>query len=293
MGSGDDSSGENPPGWGGDDEEPESDNPKDFKRGFFQLGLAAGMTYVQAGMVADRSPPENRIFVDKMAAAGGKFIEDPLNNTTIPTTRYLFSGSKADPGTGDISPDAVSETAWVPDADSADSAGAIGGECAGDGIATGPMEENLLPSRYCVRVKAPGFANGLALRAALGYFVTDHVSLALLTRFQFSAGEGAFAHMLLGLRAEYMFTNPKPKGLMLSAFTGFTFGQIQAQPPVAGASSDSPWIKSGLQGGHLGMAIRIRVHKNFGFYASPELDLQFPTFLWNIDLFSGGIEAAF
>jgi hypothetical protein len=288
--SGDDD--ELPPGWG--DDEPGT-NPKDFKRGFFQLGLALGMTYVQSGMIADRGPrgagdPDGSlgsfIFVDKNPPGG--FIKDPLNGN-IPPSRFVFAGTNAD---GTENP--ATATAWVPDADSSDSLPMpLGGECAADGTATGPNEENLLPSRYCVRVKAPGFASGLALRAALGYFVTQNISLALMTRFQFSAGEGTFSHMLLGARAEYMFSDPKPKGLMVSAFLGGTFGQIQAQPSASGNTDDSPWIKSGLQGGHIGMTFRYRVHKNFGLFASPELDLQFPTFLWNIDLTFAGVEAAF
>ena len=278
-----------PPGWG-EGEGSDDGNPKDFKRGFFQLGLALGMTYVQAGMIADRAPPENRVFIDK---ANGKFVDDPINNTTVPVDRYLFAGSTADPATGMVSPDPATETGWVPDADSADSAGELGGECAADGTPTGPTEGDLLPSRYCVRVKAPGFASGLALRAALGYFVSDHISLALINRFQFSAGEGTFSHMLLGARGEYMFNKPKPKGLMVSTFLGLTFGQIQAQPSTSANSSDLPWVKSGLQGANLGMAFRYRFHKNFGMFIAPELDLQFPTFLWHIDLTFAGLEAAF
>jgi hypothetical protein len=155
------------------------------------------------------------------------------------------------------------------------------------------MFSDLLPSRYCVRVKAPGFVPGLALRMGLGYFVSTRISLALLMRFQFSAGEGSFSHMLLGARGEYLFTKPKAKGLFVSAFLGGTFGQIQARPPATGNSGQAPFVKSGLQGGHLGMNFRYRLHKNFGFYMSPELDLQFPTFLWNVDFTFAGLEAAF
>jgi hypothetical protein len=282
---------EAPPGWG-DENEPDDGNPKDFKRGFFQLGLALGMTYVQAGMVADRPPPEDLVFVQR--GTGAKVI-DPLNNTTVKIDDYLFAGTKADPMQANlIIPDPATETAWVPDADSADAAGEIGGECAGDGTATGPDPDlDLLPSRYCVRVKAPGFAAGMALRAALGYFITDHISLALINRFQFSAGEGTLSSMLIGARGEYMFNKPKPKGLMVSAFLGLTFGQIQAQLSTGGNSDDLPWVKSGLQGTNLGMAFRYRFHKNFGMFMAPELDLQFPTFLWHIDLTFAGVEAAF
>ncbi|HEX7480911.1 MAG TPA: hypothetical protein VF331_24125 [Polyangiales bacterium] len=284
-----------PPGWGGDSGG-KSSNPKDFKRGFFQLGLAASATYVQAGMIADRPPADRLVFIDK-SNPRHPYIANPFDPSSKPNN-FLFAGSQQD-AMGNILPDSATETAWVPDADSADSAGPVGGECAADGLATGvnPKGMNLypylLPSRYCVRVKAPGFVPGLAMRAAFGYFVSQRLSLALITRFQFSAGEGSLAHVLLGGRIEYMLTTPKPKGLMLSAFLGGTFGQIQAQPPATGNTANAPWIKSGLQGAHLGMSMRIRVHKHFGFYVAPELDLQFPTFLWNVDWLSGGFEAAF
>ncbi len=279
-----------PPGWGASSGESRDSNPKDFKRGFFQLGLAAGMTYVQAGMLADRNPPDNLVFVDKTT---GRYVQDPLGKA-VPATRFLFAGSRKDGS--NILPDPATETAWVPDQDSSDSEGQVAGECPQDNVATGPDptgKMGLFPSRYCVRVKKPGFVPGLALRGAFGYFVSQRLSLALITRFQFAAGVGTFSHMLLGGRIEYLLTRPRGTGFMLSGFLGGTFGQIQAQPPTTGNAAIAPWIKSGLQGGNVGLALRYRIVKNFGFFMAPELDLQFPTFLWNIDLTFAGMEAAF
>ena len=254
------------------------------------------MTYVQSGMVADRSPrgaadPDGTIgsyiFVDKN---GGAFIADPLKGP-IPTNRYLFAGTKVNPD-GMLAVDPATETAWVPDADSADSVGPLGGECAGDGTATGPLREQpaafaLLRARQvtglCVRPRAarrPGL-----LRDPAHLVGADHTLPVLRWR------RHVLAHA--AGRARRVCSDPKPKGLMVSAFLGGTFGQIQAQPSAAGNTDDSPWIKSGLQGAHVGMTVRYRVHKNFGLFASPELDLQFPTFLWNIDFTFAGMEAAF
>ena len=39
------------------------------------------------------------------------------------------------------------------------------------------------------------------------------------------------------------------------------------------------------------MNIRFRIHRNFGFIVSPEVDVQLPDFLFNADL-AGGVEAA-
>ncbi len=303
SGGGGGSDGETPWDNNGGGGEKES-NPKDFKRGFLQVGFALGLTYVQPGMLADRTPPPGTVFVDKTTGQYIPLSYDSMGNLVrpnVPDNNYLFAGSQEikDPTNSAktlIVSDPKTETAWVPDADSHDSlAQALGGECSADGVATGLQNTyaDRLPSRYCVRVKAPGFVPGLALRSALGYFVTPRISLALIMRFQFSAGQGTFSHMLLGARGEYMFTKPKAKGLMVSMYLGGTFGQIQARPHAIGNTDAAPFIKSGLQGGNLGAAFRYRVHKNFGFYMAPELDLQFPTFLWNIDFTFAGLEASF
>jgi len=249
---------------------------RDFKRGFVQFGLTLGMPYVSNGMLADRPPPDNRVFIN---AKNGSAIEDPIHANPAD---LRFPGTKINvinPATGqDVGVEQANS--WVPDADSADGFTQtgmgteyeqLGGSCPADGTATGPLRNStdtrdLFPSRYCVRVKSPGFAPQLALRGAIGYFVTQRISLALITRFQFGAGEGTFAHLLLGARAEYMFTNPKARGLMLSGFLGGTFGQIQAQPSTAHGNGNEPWIKSGLQGVHIGANIRYRFTNNIGIF---------------------------
>jgi hypothetical protein len=294
--------GELPPGWGQSDAG--GGKAKDFKRGFVQLGLTIGMPYVGKGMLADRDAPDDRIFITQQ---NGGIVRDPDAIAMSNPGDLLFAGSElrpGGPGTEDVG--AKSANAWEPDADSYDSLPEpYGGNCAADGKETGPTlntgltagvprgEGQLRPSRYCVRVKSPGFAPQLAMRAAVGYFVTRDVSLALITRFQFSAGQGSMSHLLLGARAEYMFTKQKARGLMVSGFLGATFGQIQAQPSADGATGNEPWIKSGLQGAHIGTNIRYRFTNNIGMFMAPELDVQLPTFLWNIDLTVLGGEFAF
>jgi hypothetical protein len=194
-------------------------------------------------------------------------------------------------------------TAWLPDADSEDSLsgeqGPLGGNCAADGVVTGPTHYDkaagtgLLPSRYCVRVKNPGFVPNLALRAAVGHFITQDIGLSAIFRFQFSSGKGTLAGMLIGARGEYMLTEPKSKGLMLSAYAGATFGQIQGKPSAEGDTAGSPFAKSGLMGAHVGGNIRYRFAPNYGVYAAPEIDVQFPSFMLNFDLTLAGLEAAF
>jgi hypothetical protein len=267
-------------------EEPEVDDPNEFKPTYIQLGFTVGLAYVQAGMIADRPPPDNRVFIDEF----GNYIADPY--VAAAAMQSLFF---AEPGTANE----PRLTAWVPDADSADSIDVLGGNCTPDGTATGPLEfdpttnTGLLPSRYCVRVKSPGFVPNPALRLAIGHFFTPKISVAAILRFQFSAGEGTLPNMLVGARGEYMLTEQKSKGFMISAFAGGTFGEIQAQPPADGSTEGAPFVRSGLFGLHAGAAFRYRFSPNFGLFMAPELDVQLPTVLFNVDLTLAGAEAAF
>jgi hypothetical protein len=262
----------------GEMEPTEDEAPGEFRPNFVQLGLTVGLAYVQAGMTADRPSPADRVFIDAM----GNFVADPA----LADPNGLFFPEVGTANAGKL-------TSWVPDADSSDAFGPLAGNCSSDGKATGPGQAALLPSKYCVRVKKPGFVPNVALRAAIGRFITERISLAAILRFQFSSGEGTFAGMLLGARAEYLFTAPKPRGLLLSAFAGLTFGQIQARPPADGPSEGAPFAESGPLGVHVGGTARYRFMPNFGLFASPELDVMLPKFMINLDLTLLGVEAAF
>jgi hypothetical protein len=319
---GDGSEAELPPGWAASDNSEGS--AKEFERGFLQIGLTLGLAHVGPGMLADRKPPYDQVFISRYDGGYVGDLFDPMTGDIIRNAEGQPNWNFDDlrfPGTPLMLPDPMgndigekSANAWVPDGDSTDgvyepNGGTedmplkrylpIDGECSADGTKTGPGAQigdpnaPLAPSRYCVRVKKAGFASALALRAAAGYFITRRISLAAIMRFQFAAGEGDFANLLLGARLEYMITKPKARGLMVSGFIGGTFGQIQAQPSTSDATGKEPWIKSGLQGAHLGVNVRYRFHKNFGVYMAPEFDIQFPTVLWNIDFSFLGAEVAF
>lgn len=307
-------------------EEQESD-PSSFQPLFVQLGFALGMSYVTSGMVADRPAPTDRVYVGD----DGEFLPDsgfdPDANPTMPGTIRAYFPEAGGDEPAMVGPDPTDPmmakwtitappkqddrlTAWEPDADSRDSFGELGGGCAADGIVTGPLSEDesenfaqavdgngepraVYPSKYCVRVKSAGFVPGIALRSAIGYFVTEKISVAAILRIQFSSGNGSLAGMLLGARGEYMLTPPRAKGLMISPFLGLTLGQIQAQPGTDGNTSGAPYVKSGMMGAHVGLNFRYRFSRHFGLFAAPEIDAQFPTFLMNIDLTFAGIEGAF
>lgn len=291
-------------GWGDPDDY--DDEPKDkgeFRRFFFNVGFNVGFAYVKPGMEADRNPPDNQVFVaegplDMNGQRAFLGFADPAVPGLEPLTVHSTGGRI-------ILPDSQNyperQTAWVPDADSGDSllqeVGAYAGDCPADGVETDPFlgdPNAVYPSKYCVRVKKPGFVPGLGMRMQIGYFFSDHFALSIPIRLQFSAGQGTLSRVLLGLRGEYQWLKPKATGWLFSNYLGFTVGQIQAQPPADNATDNAPWVISGPVGAHLGIyQLRFRFHPNVGLVSSAELDIQFPNFLMNIDWTALGIETAF
>lgn len=157
--------------------------------------------------------------------------------------------------------------------------------------AAGPDDGS--PDAYCVSVPAPGFVPGMAIRAALGYFVAPWLSLAAILRYQPDHGVGQLPGMLIGGRAEIMLTTPKATGFSMSLFAGGTMGTIHAKPPTKDPQWDAtaPYIISGLGGAHLGSNLRYRFARNVGIFVAPELDVQFPLFMLHIDM-AAGLELA-
>lgn len=224
-------------------------------------------------------------------------LPDDFNGDGAPDNRFYFDD----------------RSAWVPDADSFDDyenpelgiprgRTPVPGNCDADGTATGPIGEldqdgqmftSIMPTRYCVRVETPGVVNNVGLRLNPGYFISETFALSLPLRFQFDAGEGSFSHMLIGVRGELLFSPMKlATGFPISWFFGATYGQIQAKPPPKDPARAAPYVTSGPIGLHTGVNVRFRVHRNFGFIVSPEIDFQLPGVLFNGDL-SAGVEAAF
>jgi hypothetical protein len=143
---------------------------------------------------------------------------------------------------------------------------------------------------YCVRLESGGFLPALAMRVTMGYWIIPRLALAATVRFQFDAGQGSLANLLLGARAQYRITEPMATGIDASAFLGARYGQIQLKPPQNGAVE--PYIISGLNGVQIGGVIAYRFVKNFGIHFTPEIHLLFPTFLMVVDL-TAGIQVAF
>jgi hypothetical protein len=144
---------------------------------------------------------------------------------------------------------------------------------------------------YCVRIQTPGFVPTFALRVTAGYYVFERLAAALTWRFQPNSGQGALSSMLLGLRVQYLITDPAAEGLALTAHLGTSYGQIQPQPSQP-TSDKAPFVRSGLNGFQGGGGIVYRFSKNFGLFFTPEVHVLLPLFLFNIDL-TAGLEVGF
>jgi hypothetical protein len=304
----------------------------DFARWFVNLQFVYSFTYVSSGLEADSKPPTQEIFArtnffDEMGAR----IDTNENPNDFESDTFVdINGDGEFNAADDVDMDGIpndfnadgapdnrfyfdDRSAWVPDADSFDDyenpelgiprgRTPVPGNCDADGKATGPLDElnedgqaftSVTPTKYCVRVETPGVVNNVALRLNPGYFLTDTFALSLPLRFQFDAGEGSFSHMLIGVRGELLFSPMKTAtGFPISWFFGATYGQIQAKPPPKDPARAAPYVTSGPVGLHTGVNVRFRVHRNFGFIVSPEIDFQLPGVLFNGDL-SAGVEGAF
>jgi hypothetical protein len=294
-----------PPGVKCDAPGTNNSGPTDFARGFVNLQMVAGLALVRPGMKADSKPKDylSEVFTPQAGPPEADTnMDGKIDTLDAATTRYVFNTSSA----------------WVPDADSFDDyedatlgiprgITALSGKCPGDGKRSGPIDTlmpvkdpatnqpytTMEPSSYCVRVEAPGMVPNLAMRLNPGYFISHRFALSMPLRIQFSAGKGSLSHLLIGARGEYLFSKmDKATGVPISWFFGATIGQIQAKPPPKDPKRASPYAISGPFGLHTGVNIRVRVHRNFGLIFSPELDLQVPDLMFNVDL-AGGVEGAF
>jgi hypothetical protein len=141
-----------------------------------------------------------------------------------------------------------------------------------------------------VRVGTPGFLPSIAIRATVGYYLTDRFALAGSVRFQPVAGVGTLSNLLLQLRGQYLLTEPAATGVHVAPFLGASVGQIQFAPDQQDLLT--PWIRSGLGGVQLGSVVGYRFMRNFGLVATPEMHILFPDFLFVFDV-TASIEVGF
>lgn len=148
-----------------------------------------------------------------------------------------------------------------------------------------------------VRVETPGFLAAIAVRAAFGYYIIPRFALSVQLRLQVATidgaggfggggGAGALASLLIGLRAQYLVTDPSAvTGLFVAPFLGTSVGQIQLRPDQAG--QEEPFLRSGLNGVQIGSVVGFHISKNVGVVLTPEAHILFPDFLFNFDVTLG------
>ncbi len=130
----------------------------------------------------------------------------------------------------------------------------------------------------CIDLAEAGVVAHEAARFVLGLRVGPDLSVATLLRVQFHAGNGQLAGLLVGGRLEYELWRPGKLGPSVSLFGGATAGQIQVRAPRTDA-----YVLSGTGGVHLGTGLRYVADEHVALVFSPELDVQFPIALLNVD----------
>jgi len=137
------------------------------------------------------------------------------------------------------------------------------------------------PGACCLQVRSGGLTPHGAMRGSVGVFVSETVALSALVRVQLRAGEGDWAGLLLGGRVEHLAWSGGRRRPSVSWFTGMSAGRIDVQP----ASGESTaYATSGPAGAHLGSSLRVPMGAGSAFVLSPELDVQFPDVLFNVDV---------
>jgi hypothetical protein len=147
-----------------------------------------------------------------------------------------------------------------------------------------------------VAVDSKGFVAVPILNLALGYYVTPKLGLAVTGRIQFDAGEGILAGILLGARLEYLFTQPKPKGLHIGGVLGVGVGSLQAKPPTE-KKATTPYATSAQPGAvgagiNLGVRVGYRFNRYIGLQMFPGLTIGVPRVLMALDV-TGGLVVSY
>lgn len=254
---------------GDDDAGDDGDMPRFFVRAGFTLGIGLA----QSGRPADSSPQDPDGLCDAVPdpnpddASMGTY-EDCRAGRTNGEGEVVYNADGRYAGV--LAPQ---NTSYVPS----------NSNIPGEDCSAGSDE-------YCVRLENPGLLPTYALRLELGYWIVPRFAVSGTVRFQFDAGRGTLSRLLLGLRGHVQLTTPSATGLNANVFLGTSYGQIQLKPPQKGANE--PYIISGFNGVQLGGSIGYRFMRNFGIYATPEIHLLFPTFLFNVDV-TAGVEVAF
>ncbi len=236
-------------------------------RFFVRLGAGASVSYAQQGMRTDRQPCAPNTDTDCTPVEGWRDPQSVAdgNANGVPDDVDTTRSYGYDPGPR-FSP--------------------------GDWSQRTPCTSE---NGYCFYVETAGMVPNWMLRADVGYYVLDWLAIAAELRFQPNSGNTTSngpSFMLAGLRAEFQLTPPVTSGFHAHAHVGLTFGQVQVFLSRGERSRYAPWAVSGPVGANVGATLGYRFVRNFGIYAQPIVMLQFPDFLFNLDI-AGGVEFGF
>jgi hypothetical protein len=195
--------------------------------------------------------------------------------------------------------DQIGDENWDGDVELAEDALRKGGfECKGAREEREGLSDGLRASDCSVAVDPGGFVAVPLIYVAAGYYVTPRVAVAVTGRFQLARGEGPLAGTLLGLRGEYLLTQPVEKGFRAGLLAGFSVGQMQARPKARDPNaSEGPFATNANIDGigaaiHVGSKLSYRFIPNLGVNLTPTLAFGLPNLLFAIDV-AGGVELAF
>ena len=159
-------------------------------------------------------------------------------------------------------------------------------------------EDRLRLTDCTVAVDPGGFVAVPLIHIAAGYFLTPKLAVAVTGRFQLARGEGPLAGTLLGVRADYLVTQPVETGFRAALLAGISIGQMQARPaPKDEGKAQGPYATNASVGSigaalTLGTKLSYRFIPNLGINITPGLTFGFPQFLFALDA-SAGLELAF
>jgi hypothetical protein len=158
-----------------------------------------------------------------------------------------------------------------------------------------PAQEDCDGPDACVRVNEPGLLPAMGLKLTVGHYILPRLALATTVRIGFQGGDGFLSQWMIGVRAQYLFTDLAAEGFNAAAFVGGSVGQIQVRPDqgrVGDTPVRRPFVSSGPGSFQLGAVLGYRFTRNFGIQATPEVHMFLPTNMFVFEM-TAGIETAF
>ncbi len=257
-------------------------------RGFFRVGIGAGLGLVRPGLPADRSVPFHP--VDRPEGGGDGVYAAPF------LQRLSGSGEFTDEELEALNLEYI-QTYWSGYVESSDTSYEFGATSARTGTSSGTLNSGSGCSagagNYCARLESPGWSSTLSLNLGGGYWVTDRLAVSGHARMSILSGSGVLARFLLSARAALLLTDPESDGFYSMVNLGLGLGRIQLKVDQGrvGISSDlaraigtndssiavrDSWANTGIASAQLGLPTGYMVTDSVGILATPTIYLMTP-----------------